>query len=73
MMLTTDSQNERDTLPTERVGIVVFLLMDNRGERFTTAELARAVSLQQGSIWLMLCKLSRKLPIIHEFDCWYIP
>lgn len=64
---------QRDTIPTERIGLVVYLLMDERGRKFTTQELAAAVSLQQGSMWLMLCKLSRKLPIVHEFDRWYIP
>jgi hypothetical protein len=71
MLLTFDDR--KNTLPTERVGMVVFILMDNRGRKFTTMELAKAVSLQHHSMWTMLCKLSRKLPIVQEIDGWYIP
>lgn len=71
MLLTFDDR--KNTLPTERVGMVVFILMENRGTKFTTAELAQAVSLQHRGMWRMLCKLSRKIPIVQDIDGWYIP
>jgi hypothetical protein len=61
-----------DTLPTERVGLIVWTLMDNRGQRFTTAELARLTHLQHNSVWAMLAKLSRVLPIRQSLDGWYV-
>jgi hypothetical protein len=71
--MTQTTDNRRDTSPTERIGMVVYILMENRGRKFTTMELAKAVSLQHHSMWTMLCKLSRKLPIVQEIDGWYIP
>lgn len=70
MILTTE--NQKDILPTERVGMVVFILMDNRGKKFTTADLARIVSLTHQGTWAMLAKLSRRLPICQDIDGWYI-
>lgn len=70
MVLTTD--DNKDILPTERVGIVVYILMDNRGKKFTTAELALKVSLTHQGMWAMLAKLSRRLPICQDIDGWYI-
>jgi hypothetical protein len=65
--------NERDdTLPTERVGIVVCALMEERGKRFKTADLARLTGLRQRSMWAMLAKLSRSLPLAQDHDGWYI-
>lgn len=61
-----------DILPTERVGVVVWLLMDNRGKKFTTAELAQRVSLTHQGMWAMLAKLSRRLPICQDVDGWFI-
>jgi len=69
MPLTAD---KHETLPTERVGIVVYTLMDNRGEKFTTAYFAQMIGLQHHSTWEMLCKLSRVLPIIQDLDGWRI-
>lgn len=70
MILTTDDR--KDVLPTERVGIIVFILMDNRGKKFTTAELAGYVSLTHHGTWAMMAKLSRRLPICQDIDGWYI-
>lgn len=61
-----------ETIPTERIGMVVYILMDRRGEKFTTAELSRAVDIQHHSAFRMLQKLSRKLPIVQDIDGWYI-
>lgn len=70
MILTADSDS--DILPTERVGLVVYILMTNRGVKFTTADLARRVSLTHQGMWAMLAKLSRRLPICQDIDGWYI-
>ena len=64
--------NYDDVLPTERVGIVVYLLMTNRGRRFRVAELAELVSLTNQGMWAMLAKLSRRLPIAQDSDGWYM-
>jgi hypothetical protein len=63
---------QKELLPTERAGIVVYILMANRGKLFTTAYFAQRVSLNHGSAWKMLCKLSRKIPIVQEIDGWVI-
>jgi hypothetical protein len=70
MLLTFDDR--KNTLPTERVGMVVFILMDNRGKKFTTSYFAEKTGLQHHSAWEMLCKLSRVLPIIQDLDGWRI-
>jgi hypothetical protein len=67
----TNSRGE--TLPTERIGVIVYILTENKGTKYTTADLAQRVSLQHASMWKMLCKLSRVLPIVQEIDGWYIP
>jgi hypothetical protein len=64
--------NRGETLPTERVGVVVYTLMDNRGAKFTTAYFAEITGLRHHSVWEMLCKLSRVLPIVQDIDGWYI-
>lgn len=61
-----------DTLPTERVGIVVYTLMRKRGKRYTTAQLAQLTGLRHGSMWAMLAKLSRTIPLHQEVDGWFI-
>jgi len=66
------SEIRRDTLPTERAGMVVFTLMENRGKKFTTAYFAQATGLQHHSVWEMLCKLSRVLPIVQDLEGWRI-
>jgi hypothetical protein len=70
-MLSID--NPKDLLPTERIGLVVFLLMRHRGKKFTTAEIARSVGISHMGAWYMLEKLSRVLPISQEIDGWCIP
>jgi hypothetical protein len=62
----------RETVTTERVGLVVFLLMESPGVKFTTAKLARRVQMQYGGMDKMLCKLSRVLPLCRDSDGWYI-
>lgn len=52
--------------------MVVFILMDNRGKKFTTAELAEKIGLHHHSTWDMLRKLVRKVPICQDIDGWYI-
>lgn len=64
--------NRAETLPTERTGIVVYTLMDNRGQKFTTAYFAELTGLQHHSAWEMLCKLSRVLPILQDLEGWWI-
>lgn len=66
------ANNRNDTLPTERVGVVVYILTANRGVKFTTAFLAETVDLKHHSVWMMLCKLSRVLPIVQDIDGWYM-
>jgi hypothetical protein len=63
---------QKDLLPTERAGIVVYILMANRGKLFTTAYFAQRVSLTHDGAWRMLGKLSRKIPIVQEIDGWVI-
>lgn len=66
------SENRRETLPTERVGVVVFTLTANMGQKFTTAYFAEMTGLKHHSAWEMLCKLSRVLPIVQDIDGWYM-
>lgn len=61
-----------ETVTTERVGMVVYILLTNRGRRYKTGFLAAEIGLQQHSVWEMLCKLSRVLPIVQEVDGWVI-
>ena len=61
-----------DLIPSERVGLIVFCLTENRGTEYTTAELAEMVHLQHQSVWAMLCKLSRVLPIRQSRTGWSI-
>ncbi len=68
--MTIDEREE--TLPTERTGMVVYVLMENRGQKFTTAYFANLTGLQHNSVWTMLSKLSRVLPISRDMDGWYI-
>lgn len=70
MTPTIDDRGE--LLPTERIGIVMFILMDNRGQKFTTAKLAELADIKHSGVWKMLSKLSRKIPIIQEIDGWVI-
>jgi hypothetical protein len=72
-MMQNGSHDREDTLPTERIGMIVYILMANRGKKYTTAELAGIVGLQHHSMWYMMCKLSRKVPIVQEIDGWSIP
>ena len=60
----------RDTVTTERVGLVVYLLMVNRGKRFTTSDLAVRLDMEHRGTRYMLEKLSRVLPIVEEIDGW---
>jgi hypothetical protein len=69
-MLTID--NPEELLPTERAGLVVFILMRHRRQKFTTAEIARTVGLTHNGAWRMLCRLSRNIPIVQEIDGWVI-
>lgn len=62
----------KEMLPTERVALVVYLLADKPGRKFTTAELAKRVDINHGSMWAMLTKLSRRLPIVQDRDGWYV-
>jgi len=61
-----------ETVTTERVGIVVYILLTNKGRRYKTGYLAAEIGLQQHSVWEMLSKLSRVLPIVLEQDGWVI-
>ena len=66
------ANNRGDTLPTERVGVVVYILSTNRGCKFTTGYFAEKTGLRHHSTWEMLCKLSRVLPIVQDIDGWYM-
>lgn len=68
MLLKTEIEDE--LLPTERAGMVVYILMANRGQKFTTAFFAQRVSLNHSGTWKLLCKLSRKIPIVQDIDGW---
>lgn len=63
---------KEEVLPTERTGVIVYVLMSHRGQKFTTAQLAQRVGLTHNGAWRMLCKLSRKIPICQEIDGWVI-
>lgn len=62
----TDGTDEMMT--TERVGVVVWLF--GRGHTFTTAEVAKISGLTTQGAWLMLSKLSRKLPLVQIGAYW---
>lgn len=64
--------NRAETLPTERTGMVVYTLMQYRGQKFTTAYFAELTGLKHHSTWVMLCKLSRLLPIRQDLEGWWI-
>jgi len=61
-----------ETLPTERVGVVVYILVTNRGQKYTTAYFAEVTGLTPHSTWEMLCKLGRVLPLVQDFEGWRI-
>lgn len=64
-----DGIDEDDEMvTTERVGVVVWLLA--RGHTFTTAEVAKISGLTTQGAWLMLSKLSRKLPLVQIGAYW---
>lgn len=64
-----DGIDEDDEMvTTERVGVVVWLL--GRGHTFTTAEVAKISGLSAQGAWLMLSKLSRKLPLVQIGAYW---
>lgn len=69
-MATIDERE--DTIPTERIAYVIYILMDNRGQKFTTAELARMVDLEHNGTWKLLRKASRRVPIVQDIDGWWI-
>lgn len=68
----TNNEFPAENLPTERIGFLVWTLMDNRGKHFTTAELASLVGLRHNSVWAMMGKLSRVIPIHQTLQGWYI-
>jgi Mn-dependent DtxR family transcriptional regulator len=61
-----------DTVTTERVGIVVYILLTNKGRAFSTAYFADHIGIQPQSVWDMLSKLSRVLPIVQDMGGWVI-
>jgi hypothetical protein len=66
------AENRGETLPTERVGVVVYILTKNAGQKFTTAYFAKQTGLRHHSTWVLLCKLSRVLPIVQDLDGWWM-
>ena len=60
--------DDEEMTPTERVGVVVWLL--SGGHVFTTPEVAKISGLTTQGAWLMLSKLSRKLPLVNVNDYW---
>lgn len=66
-------RRRRETVTTERVALVAWLLCNNRGVKFTTADLARRVDLGHAATWAMLDKMSRAVPIVQDIDGWWIP
>lgn len=59
-------------IPTERIGMVVLLLAENREQRYTTADIARYAEISHAGAWAMLSRLSRKLPLACDPDGWYL-
>jgi len=52
--------------------MVVYILLTNRGHIFSTAYFANHTGLQPQSVWDMLSKLSRVLPIVRDMGGWVI-
>lgn len=59
-------------ITTERIGIVVYTLMNPRGRKYTTAALARRVGVAHRSMWRTLDKLARVLPLCRDLDGWFM-
>jgi hypothetical protein len=64
----------RDTLPTQRIAHVVYLLTRHAGQKFTTVDLACRVHMQPKDVWDMLDKISadHAVPLTREADGWFI-
>lgn len=65
---------ERDTLPTQRIAAVTYILTVNAGSKVTTADLARRVGMQVKDVWDMLDKISAShdVPLTRDIDGWMI-
>jgi hypothetical protein len=65
---------DRETVTTERVAMVAWLLLSNPGTRYTTGDLARRTEMNYSGMRKMLGKMSRVIPIIEseDRDGWYI-
>ncbi len=62
-----------ELITTERIGLVVYTLMRPRGRKHTTAKLSALAGIAHSSVWRMLDKLSRVIPVCRDVDGWFIP
>ena len=65
-------EHPEDLTPTQRVGLVVYWLMLQNGEPYTTAELAWYLGITWTATWKMLRKLTASVPIAETCDGWVI-
>ena len=65
---------DRDTLPTQRIAHVIYILTANAGRKYTTACLAKRVQMRPQDVWDMLDKVSasHEVPLTRETDGWFI-
>jgi hypothetical protein len=65
---------DRETVTTERVAMVAWLLLSNPGTKYTTAELARRAEMNYSGTRKMLVKMSRVIPLVEsaERDGWFV-
>lgn len=59
-----------ELIPTERVGLVVWRLWHRRS--LTTVEIAELAGVTRAGAWVMMDKLSRKLPIVLVDGTWRV-
>jgi hypothetical protein len=62
-----------ELLPTERSGLVVYWLREYSGWEYTTAEIAVFVGVTWDGAMMILCKLSRVLPLCQSLKGWSFP
>lgn len=65
---------DRETVTTERVAMVAWLLLSKPGTKYTTAELARRADMNYSGTRKMLVKMSRVIPLVEseDRDGWFV-
>ena len=61
-------QTQEDYIPTERIALVVFWLV--QGSQLTTGDIARLAGISQQGAWSMMQKICRVLPLYQENGLW---